>query len=180
MSHVSMGEGCINPAQMHPGGIDYEACKLAAEQMGLEFVPGVTQFKWVGQWYNDYHAADAAYKQGIDPKDYGKCEHIFRFKPSMHEEETFAAHPEQRPNEIGLARKPDGSLAPIFDFYGLRGQELSEKVGGPGCKKLVELVNQCKIVVQAARQKGHSVKKVERLSNGKLHVVLGVKRPEKL
>lgn len=180
MSHVSAGEPCINPAEFREGGIDYEALVMALKELApeMEVVLGQKTFKWVGEWYNDYHAQDAAYKAGIDPKDYGKCEHVIRFKRDMHQDEVWAAHPDRAPNEIGLVRLPNGMLAPVFDFYGNRGGDLKRIMGGPAAPKLTQLVTQYKVVLQTARQKGHYVKDVEKLADGKVKIRIGVKKPD--
>lgn len=182
MSHVAAGKGFINPDAFCEGGLDYEALKMALEMLGdkLEIVLGQKEYKWVGQWYNDYHAEDAAYKHGIDPKDYGKCEHVIRFKRTLEEEAAFTAAPQTRPNEIGLVRLPNGTLAPVFDFYGSRGAELRELVGGASCPELVKLVNQCKVVLQVAKNKGHTVKSIERLDNGKIKMKIGIQQGGKI
>lgn len=57
---------------------DLAALKAACAKLGLELVEGQKTHKWYGRWVNDYSAQDAAYRNGIDPKDYGKCEHAIR------------------------------------------------------------------------------------------------------
>ena len=54
---------------------DIDTLVEEAEKLGLEFHEGQTTYKWYGQWIRDYHADDAAYKHGIDPKKYGTCTH---------------------------------------------------------------------------------------------------------
>lgn len=181
MSHVTAGLPCVNPGAFCEGGIDLEATRLALEHLApgkFEVVLGQTEFKWVGRWYNDYHAQDAAYKQGVDVKDYGKCSHVIRFKRDPYEEEKFAKDPKGRPNEVGLvADKQTGMLRPVFDFYGSRGDELKEAFGGAGAPKLTALVTQYKVTLQTAKQSGHYVKSIERLGDGRVQVRIGV-RPE--
>lgn len=72
MSHVSTIETVIQ---------DLDALEQACKALGtVELVRGQTTWKWFGQFVNDYHGADAAYKHGIEPKDYGKCLHAIRVK----------------------------------------------------------------------------------------------------
>jgi hypothetical protein len=53
---------------------DMEALVQAAERdCGLVAVC-TPQFDWWGRWLEDYHAADAAYRHGFDPKTYGACD----------------------------------------------------------------------------------------------------------
>ena len=51
---------------------DMASLKAACKAVGLEFKEGQTTYRYYGQWLNDFNAADAAYKNGIDPKTYGK------------------------------------------------------------------------------------------------------------
>jgi hypothetical protein len=183
MSHVAVGAPVINPAEFCVGGLDYEATKLALEALGgtLEVVLNQPNFQWVGKWFNDYHAQDAAYKHGIDPKDYGKCVHVIRFKRDAYEEERYAKNPASRPNEVGLVQLPNGMLAPIFDHFGSRGKELELLLGGSHAPKLTTLINQFKTTLQVAKQKGHYIKGIEKLGGDtRVKVIIGVKPAEKL
>jgi len=91
-----------------------EACKL----IGCELVRGQKTFKWYGRWMNDYDATDAAYRQGIKPEDYGKCEHAIRVKGAN--DKTY---------EVGLVKNPNGpGWVPIYDFFA-RGYGLQDAVG---------------------------------------------------
>jgi hypothetical protein len=98
---------------------DLECLARATERCGGEFLRNQTTYKWVGRWFNDYSEADAAYLQGIDPKDYGKCLHAIRVKGN--------------PNafEIGVVKNPTGDgYRLIFDFIGHRGKPLLDMLGG--------------------------------------------------
>lgn len=97
MSHVTAVKLIID---------NLDALEKAAELIGCELVRGQKTWKWYGKWVNDYHGEDAAYRQGISPEDYGKCEHAIRVKGN--------------PNayEIGLVKNPDGpGYIPLFDFW---------------------------------------------------------------
>src|SRR5437016_6251552 len=96
---------------------DLEALKRACDELGLTFKEGQTTYKWFGQWVNDYHGEDAAYKSGIDPKDYGKCAHAIGVPGSGY--------------EIGVVKLPNGNFTLIYDFFG-PGRKIMETLG-QGC-----------------------------------------------
>lgn len=70
----------------------------------LKFNEGVTRYKWYGRYANDYHLEDAAYHDGISPKDYGKCSHMISMEGANY--------------QIGVVDRGDGSFTLIWDFYG--------------------------------------------------------------
>src|SRR6266576_2837582 len=84
---------------------DLESLAKAAEQLGLEFRQGQKTYKWYGRWVDDYHGEDAAYKNGIKPEEYGKCEHALRVKGN------------DSAYEVGVVKKPNGTWGLIWDFY---------------------------------------------------------------
>jgi len=89
---------------------DLGALKKAAEAMGLEWREGQTTHKWWGRWVDDYAESNAAYRLGIDPKEYGKCLHAIAMKG--------------RPDayEIGVVKNPKGEgYVLVFDFFGQQG-----------------------------------------------------------
>lgn len=91
---------------------------LAKECPELELVRDKKTYKWFGRWVNDYHGENAAYRQGVDTADYGKCDHVVRFK-------------NQRANEyeIGLVKNKDGKgYSMVYDFFG-SGSRYSNKFG---------------------------------------------------
>lgn len=103
---------------------DIDAAKKACAELGLVFKEGQKSYKWYGRWVNDYDAADAAYKFGIDPKDYGKCDHAIQVPGSNY--------------EIGLIRNPaTGGYKVIFDFYGQNGKIIQAAIGQNG-EKLIQ------------------------------------------
>lgn len=127
---------------------DVESLRSACEELGLEFRENQKTWKYWGSWAEDYHEADAAYKHGIKPQDYGKGEHAISVKGDA------SAY------EIGLVPNPkgDGSWMPVYDFYGTYGKKIQDKAG----KKLEKLkgkYNEHAIRNQAAKQ-GHAVRKV--------------------
>lgn len=97
MSHVSKIELLVE---------DLDALEKACELIGCELVRGQTTYKWYGQWVNDYHGDDAAYKHGVDPSQYGKCVHAIRVKGNP------------QAYEVGLVPHPSGKgFALIYDFW---------------------------------------------------------------
>src|SRR5262245_61069914 len=110
MSHVSVGAAVINDNEL-----ELEALALACKEVGLVFCRGVKEYKWYGRWVRDYHADDAAYRHGVRPEDYGKCEHMIRLSQTMHDEEVYARNPDARPYEIGLVRTGDGKFQLVLD-----------------------------------------------------------------
>lgn len=120
MSHVSSIAIEIN---------DLDALDAACKTLGLELIRGQKTYKWYGRWVNDYSQGDAAYKNGIDPKDYGKCEHAIRVvgKPGAY--------------EVGVARTTDGKLTLVWDLWA-GGRGLQEAIGDKGSKLLQEYAMQ--------------------------------------
>lgn len=100
---------------------DLTSLAQACDELGLELMLGQTNYRWFGTWVKDYHGADAAYKNGIDPKDYGKCVHAIRLKGSTNS------------YEIGLVNRADGKpgYQLIWDFYG-SGRNISQAIGQGG------------------------------------------------
>ena len=97
--------------------------KKACEKIGLQFKEGQSSYKWFGTWVNDYHGSNAAYKHGIDPKNYGKCDHAVGVTGNSHA------------YEIGVVKNGD-HYDLIYDFYGGQGAAI-EKIAGRECSNLV-------------------------------------------
>lgn len=79
-------------------------------------------FNWFGDWRNDYSSKDAAYKNGIDVDQYGKCDVCIQMdgKPNHY--------------EIGVVRRRDGEgWSIVWDHYST-GKNLSEIIGRNGEK----------------------------------------------
>ena len=94
-----------------------------AKVKGLKWKENQKSWKWYGTWVNDYNKADAAYKLGIDTRDYGKCDHAISVDGSDY--------------EIGIMKRTDGKgWSPVFDFFGSNGHRI-QAVVGDGCEKLM-------------------------------------------
>jgi hypothetical protein len=105
----------------------------------------------------DYHETDAAYKNGFNPADFGKCLHTL----------SIPGHPEAY--EVGIVARPDGQpgFQPIFDFYGggnglmaLIGTQETDKNGRKlpikNCNKLAQAYGE-QVAQDKVRAKGFRV-----------------------
>lgn len=135
MSHVATVETVI---------YHLDLLSQAVEELGLKFNWGQTNHKWYGRWMNDYAADDAAYRQGIDPSQYGKCDHAISMPGNT------SAY------EIGVVKNPkgDGHVL-LFDFYN-NGYGMGSVVGGGNMGKLVARYNRL-VEIQKAQQLGYGV-----------------------
>jgi len=133
MSHVATIEIIIK---------DLEALKQACKECGLEFVQGQKTYKWYGKWVQDYHGNDAAYKHGIDPKNYGKCDHAIRVPNNP------------QAYEIGVV-KVDKGYTLVWDFW--NGGFGLEKLAGPNCSNVVQNYSK-NVTLKKLRNMGYSVK----------------------
>lgn len=132
----------------------------ACEHLNLEFREGQTTYRWFGTWVKDYHADDAAYKNGIDPKDFGKCEHAIGI-PGDHTS-----------YEIGVVKNPheEGYLL-VLDFYG-SGKNLAKLVG-QDCKRLAQEYAAQVAIIEAGDliAQGYQLNRVD-LPNGDIEITL--------
>ena len=120
---------------------DLEALKKVCEDLGLIWKENQKTYRWYGTWVRDYHAQDAAYKNGIDPKNYGKCEHAIGTKANGY--------------EIGVCKNPNGDgYVLVWDFY----DGTIEKVVGKQCHKLYQSYSK-NVVMKKVKYKGYILKK---------------------
>jgi hypothetical protein len=110
MSHVVCSQIIIN---------DLEALKKAVSKFPkLKWNESKKTFTWYGDWRNDYAAKDAAYKNGIDVDQYGKCDVCIQMKGVEY--------------EIGVVRRKDGQgWTLVWDHYA-SGIGLSHYIGRNG------------------------------------------------
>jgi hypothetical protein len=134
---------------------DLPAIRAACEELGLELRENQKTWKWWGSWANDYHADNAAYRQGIKPEDYGKCEHAIGVPGN------------QSAYEVGLCRDQDGNLRLAFDFYA-GGRGLCDFVGNKG-EKLFQTVGKHKAIADC-KAAGWQVQGVETTADGKVKI----------
>ncbi len=144
MSHVAKVELEIK---------DLESLAKACSALGLEFVANQESFKWYGRWVNDYSAADAAYRNGIDVKDYGKCQHAIRVAGNA------------RAYEVGVVRAADGKWSLVYDNW--QGGSGLEAVAGKGLGKLKQQYG-AEVAKKVMVRKGFAVS--EKWENGRLQV----------
>lgn len=57
----------------------------ACRALGWELRRGQLTFNWYGSGVGDYHAENAAYRQGVDPSQYGKCSHAIKVPGASYE-----------------------------------------------------------------------------------------------
>ena len=132
---------------------DLGAVKAACARMGWQFCEGQETFKWYGTWVGDYNAEDAAFKLGIKPEDYGKCDHAIRVPGASY--------------EIGLLVR-DGNIVPVWDFYGSGGLQKVLPDNGMNGFLQAYAVERAKM---EARRKGHSVSE-RKLEDGRVQLTV--------
>lgn len=115
--------------------------KAACKRLGFEFVEGATTYNWYGRWANDYSAQNAAYLNGVDTKDYGKCLHKIKV-PGVN-------------YEVGVIARPDGKpgYTLIWDFWD---SSLKNALGGEQANKIRQAYA-TSAAIRAARQQGFRV-----------------------
>jgi hypothetical protein len=118
---------------------DLEAAAQAAKDLGAELVRDQKTFRWYGRWMNDYSGDNAAYKQGVKPKDYGKCDHIIRHPKCSY--------------DIGLVKQPNGSYRVVADEWHTGGLV---PVFGQGVEKLRQRYGVA-ITAKTMRKQGYLV-----------------------
>jgi hypothetical protein len=138
---------------------DLDCLETACKNLGLELRRGQKEYKWFGEWREDYNEDSAAYKQGIKPEDYGKCEHAIVVKDNP------------KAYEIGLVPRTDGKpgYQMAYDFWA-GGHGLMEKVGENASKlcQQYSLAQHMKRGV-ALQQQGFRVQQ-QTDSNGRIHL----------
>jgi len=135
---------------------DLTALESACKTLGLEFLRNQKTHAWYGSWQRDYSASDAAYiNTGIDPKQYGKCEHAIRVPGSDY--------------EIGVYQNPKGKgYVLAYDNWGT-GQHIKNTLGS-GLEKLKQAYGVAKVTLEA-KMKGWMVSKVL-LPNGSIRLAI--------
>jgi hypothetical protein len=124
MSHVVCSKVIIT---------DLSILQRAVERMSrLKWRPDKKKFNWYGKWVNDYAAADAAYKNGIDVKQYGNCEVCIQVGYSENPHDDLINY------EIGIVPRKDGQgWSIVWDNYD-SGTLISEYIGR-SAEKLMSL-----------------------------------------
>lgn len=127
---------------------DLEALKTAAERLGATLVIGQKTFRWYGRWMNDYSADNAAYKNGVAAKDYGKCDHAI-------------THPKCS-YDIGLVKTDKGAFQVVADEWQTGGLTA---VFGKGMEKLKQQYGVA-VAARTMRKQGWSVREVANAKTG--------------
>jgi hypothetical protein len=137
MSHVAtLSE--VKIASAAERGI--EALTKAVKARGLE-IRKDKNYKWYGQWVNDYDAVDAAFRN-YDPKEFGRNAEYVIYDPK---------NPDGY--EIGVVphHHKDGSYTLMVDFWGDSNKNhIVHKVQGRGCEGLMRDYQAHKVVQDAA------------------------------
>lgn len=136
---------------------DLGCLKKACSRLGLEFREGQKNFKWFGKWVNDYHGSNAAYKHGLDPKDYGKCDHAIGIQDN------------HSSYEVGVVKQEDGTYGLVYDFYA-GGGGLMAAVGEDCCKVLREYARE--MTLKEASLSGFHVEEENTLGDGSIEIYL--------
>jgi hypothetical protein len=113
---------------------DLEALRRACARLGWALKQGQNTYRWYGRWMEDYDGQDAAFRHGVRPEDYGKCDHAIVVPGCAY--------------EIGLIARGDG-LQPIFDAWSA---DLLRACDGPTAPKLVQAYAVEKARLEARRQ----------------------------
>lgn len=147
MSHVVICEIQIR---------DIDCLEKACKEAGLELRRGQRTYRWYNNFVNDYHGENAAFNHGIDPKDYGKCDHAIGIPGNK------SAY------EIGVVKKPDGTYALIWDFYA--GGYGLEKVAGKNCQNVTKAYSM-QVAKKHLKAKGYSLQSTKTLADGSVEMV---------
>lgn len=131
---------------------DLTALEEVCKENGWIFKKGQKTYKWYGRWVQDYHGTDAAYKHGIDPKNYGKCEHAITVKEGAY--------------EIGVVKNSEGKYMLVWDFW----DRQIEKHCGKGCHKLYESYSK-KVTTKKLKKLGFSLQSTKKNKAGEQELI---------
>lgn len=133
---------------------DLAAVQAACAELGLVFHENKNRIRWFGKWMNDYSGADAAYKLGIKPEQYGTADHVIEVPGCRY--------------DIGLLKNPEtGGYKLYFDYFG-EGQKIQAALGNNG-QKLLQYYAAHKATIEC-KKKGWLVKRTQENGNLKLQV----------
>lgn len=93
-----------------------ESLRKAAELCGMTLSQAST-FNWYGTSVGDYPIPD-----GFTAETMEKCEY------------KLSVNGQPDAYEVGISRRADGKLVPLFDFYGRQGYLLEQAIGAGGSK----------------------------------------------
>ncbi len=195
----------IDFGRSHVIAIDLErevgaALEAAAEKCGLVAVE-TQEWDWYGSWQKDYSAENAAYKNGVPPSEYGKCDFALVQADSPLGKAELAARAggtsltaaeiealrvkhygqgwqrnTSKPYSIGVLKdKEAAGYKLVYDFWG-GGYGLRDKIGNDARKLKVPYA------LQAARNEAvkNRHKVISETTHNDGRIVLKVKVPDKL
>jgi hypothetical protein len=174
---------------------DTAALDRAAEACGMVAVQ-TDEFAWWGRWQQDYSGEDAAYRRGISPEEYGKCQYALaqadsplgkaelaaraagrRLSPAEVEAVRVQAHGQgwrtnrTKPYEVGVVANAEapGTFRLVLDDYG-GGYGLVARVGAKACKLRQHYAAEAAVGV--ATRQGHVVLERSVDAQGRLKILL--------
>jgi hypothetical protein len=175
---------------------DRAALEDAAERCGLVAV-NTFEFDWYGRYQADYQGADAAYRAGIDPAEYGKCTFALVQQDSPLGKAELAARAKgerltsleadairvreygkgwrnsRKPYSIGVIEQPGGGYRLAYDNW-QGGYGLRDKVGAD-VNKLKQAYGVEAVRHEARRQRQQVVSEVP-LEDGSVRIMVRVPR----
>ena len=116
-----------------------EIMEKVCERMGGTFLRDQKTYRWYNSWQDDYSAEDAAYRQGVDVKDYGKCLHALSFKGCKY--------------DVGLIAAQDGNGYELI--YDVWDKSLAAKMGAEA--KFFEAAYAIEGFIYAANESAYDV-----------------------
>lgn len=126
--------------------VDLQALKLACKSLGLEFLEGKQEYRWFGEWLNDYQAQEAAVSQGFDPEEFGKnAQHVLGIPGN------------EGAYQVGLVKRVDGKPGWSLLYDNWCGGKGLEAVIGKRAGKLKQAYA-VQVAKKAALGKGYRVK----------------------
>jgi hypothetical protein len=132
---------------------DLQALEVAAKALGAELVRDQKTFRWFGKWMNDYSADNAAYKNGVKPENYGKCDHIVR-------------HPKCG-YDIGLVKQDNNSYRVVADEWSSGGLT---RVFGAGMAHLKQQYGVA-VAAKTMRNQGWNITEKKDAKTGNIRLV---------
>jgi len=131
---------------------DIDVLEEVCKENGWSLNRNQKTFKWYGKWVNDFHGDTAAYKHGIDPKNYGKCEHAINVKKGAY--------------EIGVVKNAKGKHVLIWDTW----DQNVEKSCGKNCHSLYESYSM-KVATKKLKSKGYMLQSTKKNKQGEQELV---------
>lgn len=175
---------------------DVTSLDAAAEACDLIAV-ATTEWDWYGSWANDYSSDDAAYRNGFNADEYGKCEFALVQRDSplgiaelaarangrrLTHDEAVAIRQRHygdtwrtayKPYSVGVVKNPNGvGFKLVYDFW-RGGHGLRDKIGDKACKLVPQYV--AADTISVALSQGHKLASRQTLDDGTVQLEFTVK-----